>query len=348
MAKSTNKAPLSKEQKTLRALAIICILLAVFYLALTVVLGGLYVLYTTTDEASLQAILVASGEGASELAAMDSAAMADQIGLSVFSCVLSFIFSLAMGITGVRASRKPRKTMPFIVVTAIAIVISVVQFVISLIVADTIDMLTVAISLADLFFMVLALYIAVQIKRGYKEGIITEDVASEKTDLGFIAVVYALMVLNVLTSIVALMFTLRSDMSMGFYTVLELANVVLDGVAVWLIYQRSKFTRTWVVGVCTLDIVLTLIYMLATQTFTVPEFFSTQLFNIFCALYFAFAKRPRIALVNDLAWPFLRSLKQATRRSLPLKRGVFGASRLSSSASSAWWATGWKPALALA
>lgn len=325
MGTKKTKVARSREQKMLKGFAVIALLGAALYLCATAICGVGSLSMENMGLAEYNAMIAESGGEAISAQEFTEAQEAFDVGFAL--CGLYFILSLLMGITGIKAARKPRKAKAFIVVTAIFLVVSALSFVMEASDGLLPSMSLIATSLAELAFLAFALYVAIRIKKGYEEGSIFEDVDSEKSDLGFIAVIQGLMFLSVTMSIISLMFSLKSDVTFNFYTVLELGNVIFYGVTIWLIHQRSKFTRTWVIGFCALDIVCCTAYMALANDLTWAGVLESQIINIFMIVYFAFAKRPRLALTQDFdlqlaekeheqdkalwspkTWPFWRNL----------------------------------------
>lgn len=325
MGKKKEIVPRSKEQNILRAFAIIALLAAVGYLLATIISGVVFSSVNDMSLADYNAMLAEND--VAPLNAQDKQDVQGAMSIAFLLCFLYFIFSLFMGITGIKASRKPRKAKSFIVITILFFVFCVLTFIFNASNGVISNMGMIAANLVQLAFLALAIYVAIRIKKGYEEGSIVEDLTSEKTDLGFIWVIQALMFLTVTLSIISLMFTLKSDVTFDFSTLLELGNVIFYGVTIWLIHQRSKMTRPWVIGFCAVDIVLGVVYMAGANNLSWLGVLESQAINSFMLLYFAFARRPRTALVREFSleiaqeshekdkalwnlksWPFWRNL----------------------------------------
>ena len=66
--------------------------------------------------------------------------------------------------------------------------------------------------------------------------------------------------------------TLRSGTyTLGFSEVLDMVNLVFDGVSFWLIMQRSRGARYWIIGFSAFNIAAGTIYNAATGQFNVLD-----------------------------------------------------------------------------
>ncbi|MFR5092091.1 MAG: hypothetical protein ACLTDR_08925 [Adlercreutzia equolifaciens] len=94
--------------------------------------------------------------------------------------------------------------------------------------------------------------------------------------------------------------TLRSGTyTLGFSEVLDMVNLVFDGVSFWLIMQRSRGARYWIIGFSAFNIAAGTIYNAATGQFNVLDQLGASAFDIVLLLYFLFAKRPRQVLTVE-------------------------------------------------
>ena len=117
--------------------------------------------------------------------------------------------------------------------------------------------------------------------------------------LGFMRVIQVLFAINIIAVLVSCA-TLRSGTyTLGFSEVLDMVNLVFDGVSFWLIMQRSRGARYWIIGFSAFNIVAGTIYNAVTGQFNVLDQLGASAFDIVLLLYFLFAKRPRQVLTVE-------------------------------------------------
>lgn len=141
---------MSFHQKFLRVLA----WLLVIGSALTILLGALFM-----GGALVPGVAGTAIEGGGM--AMDAGVAAMGFGIGF---VISGVIDLVVGILGLRGAKNPEKIMPFLVIACIALVLSCVNFVMSL-VGGQIDMTSVSSSLGGIVLQACAVWCAFNIKK---------------------------------------------------------------------------------------------------------------------------------------------------------------------------------------
>lgn len=209
------------------------------------------------------------------------------------------LLDVIVAILGLRGVRRPEALKPFIVCASIILALNVVN--------TAYSAATGALSgnnllnlLLPLFVQVLALLCAGHIRKEHAAGAMA---ASQPIDrglsLGFMRVIQALFAINIIAVLVSCA-TLRSGTyTLGFSEVLDMVNLVFDGVSFWLIMQRSRGARYWIIGFSAFNIVAGTIYNVATGQFNVLDQLGASAFDIVLLLYFLFAKRPRQVLTVE-------------------------------------------------
>ena len=209
------------------------------------------------------------------------------------------LLDVIVAILGLRGVRRPEALKPFIVCASIILALNVAN--------TAYSAATGALSgnnllnlLLPLFVQVLALLCAGHIRKEHAAGTMA---ASQPIDcgpsLGFMRVIQVLFAINIIAVLVSCA-TLRSGTyTLGFSEVLDMVNLVFDGVSFWLIMQRSRGARYWIIGFSAFNIAAGTIYNAATGQFNVLDQLGASAFDIVLLLYFLFAKRPRQVLTVE-------------------------------------------------
>ncbi len=209
------------------------------------------------------------------------------------------LLQIITGFLGSRAAKHPAKIKPFFIVAGIFCGIEVVSSV-AFSLGGYFDATSIALSVIPIMLVVLCLVCAHRVSIGFSGGSVKDiaDIKGEqyKSELGFVRVIQILFLLNVCWSLVLCAMFTSSSFTFSFSEVLNFINLVFDGVGFWLIFQRSKAARYWIIAFSVFNIVAGIIYGIVSGRF---DFFGQVvlcLWDIFLLLYFAFAKRPREVL----------------------------------------------------
>lgn len=289
MAKATNGA-----QKALKVISVIAIFGFIFYGIVGAIFGGInYFLSSIEDPQQLSALAAEYGiEGGTD-------SILYTFNFLTFSCVAAALIYLLTAIFGFRAAKKPKHSMPLIVLLVLAVILGAVNIVHGFISDGMTVNVNLAANLAELLFLVTALYLVIKIHRDYKEGEIAAEPEGSKTDLGFISVIYFIFIFNVVAGVISLMFDIKGDSSFDFLDVVNTINIIFDAVSVWLIHHRSKGARGWIIAFSALNVLIQVAYAFGTGDATPSSIAWACGFDAFLILYFAFARRPKEALIEE-------------------------------------------------
>lgn len=150
---------------------------------------------------------------------------------------------------------------------------------------------------------------------------------SNPNKLGFIRVLEVLWVINILFTIMSLIVLSKGQWNLGFIGWRDVFNVVLEGVTLWLLWQRKKVARYAIIAFASFTIVVGTVYNIATGAFAPVSALLNSAFDIVLILYFAFSKRAKAVLTEPFSqeiadskqtehsgyfqwrtWPFWRNL----------------------------------------
>ncbi|MBQ3301541.1 MAG: hypothetical protein IJH04_05305 [Eggerthellaceae bacterium] len=121
---------------------------------------------------------------------------------------------------------------------------------------------------------------------------------SDPDGLGFLRIIMLLLGCNIVFTVFLLTTYIKGNYSIGFNEVLNMVNVLADGVTLWLIFKHKKFARAWVIAVSSFNIVVGTIFNVATGVFSPLAQFALSLFDIFILVYFLTSSRVKATLVE--------------------------------------------------
>lgn len=148
---------------------------------------------------------------------------------------------------------------------------------------------------------------------------------SDPTKLGFLRVVQLVFLAHIVGTILVLLFTSRDTVSYDPSTLIGWLMTILESVAFYFFVNRFKVGRKFVMGMAAFGIASSFVTGIATGNLTVGSVAPTLSYYLFLLVYFAFSKRVKATLVNDLerdkgklddeefvidrkGWPFWRNL----------------------------------------
>lgn len=124
---------------------------------------------------------------------------------------------------------------------------------------------------------------------------------SNPKKLGFMRLLQVLFSLNILFTISLLVFVIKGNQTLGFEDILHFANLIFDGISFWLIWQRKKVARAFIIGFSLFNIVVGSIFSLATGTFDLMTQINASLFDIVLLVYFLTSRRAKAVLTKSFS-----------------------------------------------
>lgn len=146
--------------------------------------------------------------------------------------------------------------------------------------------------------------------------------AETPNKLGFMRVLQVIFAINIALTIFGLSFVSRDDYVYSLSNVLDLLNIVFEGIAFWLIAKRMKSARIFIIAFTAFNIIVGSSVDLATGTFQWLNQLSSSTFDLIMLIYFATSRRAKAVLTNTFSqedvldnlnlkfksWPFWRNL----------------------------------------
>lgn len=121
---------------------------------------------------------------------------------------------------------------------------------------------------------------------------------SDPNNLGFLYVIQVFLALNVVLTCVALTTYIKGSYVLEFSHILNMLNVLFDGVSFWLIWKRKKIARYWVIGVSLFNIVIGTSFNIVTGAFNPIAQLCLSCTDVFMLGYFIFSDRVKASLVE--------------------------------------------------
>ena len=227
--------------------------------------------------------------------------------LFLMSVGTNFFFSgVLMALTGFfgkRAAKRPRKVLALIITSSIFTLVSFCDTIFAI----SEERVGLAIINLLLFAASATILVIAAILRKNREDLAEDELpgpdGAEFKDgfnpkkLGFMRVIQVLCAINIAVTIAWLTTLIKGSYTLEFERLLDLLNLIFDGVLFWLIWQRSSATRPFALGFTVFNIVVGTAFNVATGNFTVAHQISLSVFDIIIFCYFLFSRRA-LAILN--------------------------------------------------
>ncbi|MDO4501659.1 MAG: putative ABC transporter permease [Coriobacteriia bacterium] len=123
-----------------------------------------------------------------------------------------------------------------------------------------------------------------------------EEKQYDPNKLGFMRVLMVLWVINILATLMSLVMLKKGQWDLGFVGWRNLFNVVLEGVTLWLLWQRKAIARYAIMAFAGFTIVVGTTYTLVSGHYTVTSLALNSAFDVVLILYFALSPRAKAVL----------------------------------------------------
>ena len=148
---------------------------------------------------------------------------------------------------------------------------------------------------------------------------------SAPNKMGFMRVMMVIYAIHIVLYLLFLLLENRDSMTYGTATAVDWILILLEAVAFWLFVNRYKEARHWVIGMSVLNLAVIFFTALTSTEHGFETYLIPASFYVLLICYFAFSKRVKYALINDLSidrwnkvgedfkierrgWPFVRNL----------------------------------------
>lgn len=129
---------------------------------------------------------------------------------------------------------------------------------------------------------------------------------SNPKKLGFMRLVQVLFAFNIGLTLMLSVFLIKGTYTLGFVDVLDYVNLIFDAMAFWLIWQRKRAARAFIIAFALFNIVSGSIVNMAAGSFSVGDQIGLSLIDIILVLYFATSRRAKAVLTE----PFTAAVKR--------------------------------------
>ncbi len=217
---------------------------------------------------------------------------------------------VVIGIFGIRGARNPHKLVSSIAVSAAGVVIGALLFFLLIQSGATPDTL-ISFGIVVVAIPMACLLLAFAIRRsheGIEDGLLGPDGPEfpngfNPDKLGFLRVLQVLFAFNVLLSVIMLTTYVKGSYQITFGMLLDMLNLMFDGVVFWMILRRYTAARWFAIGFAIFNIAVGTVFNIAVGDFQV----STQIVMCTCdiaiLLYFSTSQRVRAVLVRPFSSP---------------------------------------------
>ena len=121
---------------------------------------------------------------------------------------------------------------------------------------------------------------------------------SDPQSLGFLRFILVMLGLNVLLTVFTLTTYIKGSYVLGFSEILNLVNVLANGITFWLIWKHKKAARPWVIGISIFNIVVGTVFNIATGNFNLDTQILLSATDLFMLVYFLTSSRVKACLVE--------------------------------------------------
>ncbi len=229
----------------------------------------------------------------------------------VLIIVVSFavnLFFILIGIFGIRGALNPHKLTSSIVISAAGVVFGALIILLLLQNGNHIDIVLVS-GIFMLAIPVACLTLAFTIRKsgdGIEDGILGPDGPEypngfNPKKLGFMRVLQVLFVFNVLLSIVMLTTYVKGSYQITFVMLLDMLNLMFDGVLFWLIMRRYSVARWFAIGFAVFNISVGTVSNIVAGEFEISTQIMLCTSDIVILLYFLTSQRAKAVLVRPFA-----------------------------------------------
>ncbi|MBC2889809.1 putative ABC transporter permease [Gordonibacter massiliensis] len=129
---------------------------------------------------------------------------------------------------------------------------------------------------------------------------------SNPKKLGFMRLLQVFFAFNVIVTIALLVFLVKGNYELGFEDILDFVNLIFDGISFWLIWQRKRLARYFIIGFSLFNIVLGTAFNIATGVFNPADQLLACTSDIILLAYFLTSRRAKAVLTK----PFNAEVKQ--------------------------------------
>ncbi|MEG2369270.1 MAG: putative ABC transporter permease [Raoultibacter sp.] len=128
----------------------------------------------------------------------------------------------------------------------------------------------------------------------------TQDFSNPKK-LGFMRVLQIIFAFNIVITIIFLVFLVKGSYTLDFSYYLDFANLIFDGIAFWLIWQRKEVARWFIIAFSLFNITTGSFFNVATGSFELGYQISVSVFDIILLLYFLTSRRAKAVLIHPFS-----------------------------------------------
>ena len=156
-----------------------------------------------------------------------------------------------------------------------------------------------------------------------------EERLADPNHLGFLRAIQVFFALNIVFTVIGLIFASRNHFSYGFDTLIQWANIIFESVAFYLLINRMRTARRWVIGYSLFNIVANTVHIMSIYAlgneklgYSLLALFFSIIGDLVVVLYFLRSDRVRILLTNDLSLEVDSSAVADMRHGKPFIRNL--------------------------
>lgn len=285
--------------KILKVLSIIAITFAVCSFAASILFAAVGI-YTTQYGGNSLEILMSNA--LSNLGEQDVGDSFEIVAIMIsVTLAVSGAYHILIGVLGIRGAKDPTKLRFFIKLLAVFVVLDVLSTAGDQITSggSRSGLLVELLKLTPTMLEILMLFSAIRLRKIAKDETGEDFVEPQK--LGFIRVIQVLYLFEMVLGLSMTILITPKEYTFEAYSYITFVNLILDGIAFWLIFKRFSFAREWIIGTSLLNIIGSTILILMIGDLSLFERATNIIMDLIVLLYFAKAKRPKEVLTASLS-----------------------------------------------
>lgn len=171
---------------------------------------------------------------------------------------------------------------------------------------------------------------AEELKRERMRGSLPrEERLADPTRLGFLRFIQFFFGFNIVFTLIGLIFTSRDTVTYSYSTLYDWINVVFQGVCFYMLWNRMRATKGWVIVFSAFNLIANIIHKIAIGAFVgenigvvVLSVILLSSWDVFMIVYFLRSDRVRLIMTRDMSLTVDDDAVQANRHGLKLARNM--------------------------
>ena len=230
------------------------------------------------------------------------------LALDLGMAALIITLGIVQAIVGLRLKKKPQLARLYVILSAIVLAISGVDFIFNLSMGEYASASDIVSNLFGLAVDTLLVVMGVRVAREF--DVSPEEIAAKKAakalkkeqKLGFMGFLRFCYAVNIIGTIVVMTATSRNDIVYSTSVIFDWISIVLQAICFYLIWKRLRIARKAVIGLSIVNIIFNFVEMIVSGDFNLFTIVLSNIFPVIVIIYMCVAERPKRLLVNEISF----------------------------------------------